>query len=251
MIYFIFFSDKKKRFTMFISKMGSYHAEYGINNQDAGFSIELPNGCPDRISVILDGCSDGEKSEIGAGMFARIFENKLKRADAMIFDNIVNIASDVFATVKNLLVPDDDPVMLEKYMLFTIMILAEYKAAWHIAICGDGCIIYECNKGVEIFPVNVTASNTPNYLAYRYIPALFNTNPFIAFTKYYYLKKYYDSIGIGSDGVLAIAGNDNENIFKDLILNRNEPGIKRFINKLNYENRERGGFFKDDVTLAI
>jgi len=249
---------------MFINKMGTYHSSYGINNQDVGFTIEMKDSNVNRVSVILDGCSEALHPDVGAGVFALLFKSMLQEMEHVSFDKIVNAAIGCFRHVMENVINDEfDPSILEDYMLFTLFILVEDDTSWRVAIIGDGCLIFQGNENkISILPIN--HSETPPYMAYQYIPTCkaYTDEPSdvfmsmlgsltFTFNKMFYKKNDFKAIGIASDGLMAIIGSNEEEIFKQLLVARNEAGMKRFINKLNLENNERGGFFKDDVTVII
>lgn len=237
--------------------MGTYHAEYGINNQDIGFTVITGQECPSRVSVVLDGCSGASHPEIGAGVFAKLFSRNVYFMRSAGFNGVIETAIGTFKeTMKRLSIASIDD--LQDYMLFTIVILVEYGTCWYVATCGDGCTVIEHLDGsIEIVPVN--HSSKPPYLAYRYLPSFTPYEPFtddventgIDFITTRYGKNEFTSIGIASDGLLAVNDCQDKDRadFTRMLADGNEAGMKRFINKLNYKNKDGGGFFKDDVTI--
>lgn len=253
---------------MYVNKIGSYHRENGTNNQDSGFEFNYFN-------CVVDGCSEGKHSEVGAKLFSKkLLETlllKAKHAEINEFDSYyadqdrTGLLTEIFEHVLDFLTI---PMINRKryvenihnYMLFTILMLEESWNEWVLNICGDGFVITQDNfDNIEFHDID--HCSTPMYLSYIYLNAenlelseielKFLRNQ--SFKTFRYDKELYMSVGIASDGLAYVIGTEYEDEFKDLLLKRKDVLIKRFINKINYRARRLGGsgFFKDDITISM
>ncbi len=239
--------------------MGSYHIEYGINNQDSGFEYK-------NVNCVIDGCSEGKHSEVGAILFAKKLQELVINLESL---NNLNIRVDlsdiikIYEKIKNVITRCSPTILslnyndylrdMINYMCFTILYLEELKDAWILHICGDGYIILEDKNEIITFH-EIDHSETPMYLAYSYIDKEhvgLLENAKLGFKTYKFSKSEYKALGIASDGLRFVVGSEYEDNFKDLIKNRKKFVIMRKINQINNQHKNVGGFFKDDLTISM
>jgi len=251
---------------VYINKIGSYHTEIGTNNQDCGFDFK-------KFNCVVDGCSEGEHSEIGAKLFTKRLRDFLilrdKFADKYSQTRIGKVGVyeivKIFEDLLEFVAPTNQ--IYDKYlsdihnnMLFTILFLQEDAWGWDFYICGDGFVITQDHNDVIKFH-DIDHAPAPMYLAYSYVKpeslalsdeekSYLKQTPFKVFR---YYKKEYKSVGIASDGIAYIAGTEQEDKFKELFPKKKDFLIKRFINQMNNDIRKVGGsgFFKDDITISM
>jgi serine/threonine protein phosphatase PrpC len=204
---------------MFINKMGSYHFEYGINNQDYGFIF-------DNIKCIVDGCGSSKHSEIGAKLFCKYLKEALidnKFAEMMAI-SLIKIIFDKLLRDMNL--KDKNEIL--DYLAFTILLNIENK----IIYCGDGFIILIKDNKIKYIELK-NNNEYVDYYIYRFLGMDIN---FIE-------KKFKDKIMIASDGLRFIIGHEKQKEFESILLEENELKMKLFINK-------NKNIFKDDITIC-
>ena len=245
---------------MLINKIGSYHTSNGINNQDSGFEFQ-------NINCIVDGCSGGKHSEVGAKLYVKKLFEYLKQREAIgnvdkieindlvkIFENILGFVARSLENYSEYLID------VHNYMLFTILYLEEDQEGWDFFICGDGFVItQDLEDKIKFFDID--HASAPMYLAYSYVkeesldlPEIekgFSKNP--PFKVFRFSKDEFKAVGIASDGISYVVNTHYEETFKKLLLSRKDFLINRFINKMNYSVSKVGGsgFFKDDITIAM
>ena len=217
---------------MFINKTGFDHVEYGINNQDFGIENE-------DVKCIVDGCSEGKHSEVGAKLFCHLLNrfgsllgSEQKLTIDLIFTSILNIIGYRAKDIRD-------------YMCFTTLYVIETDKEFITNICGDGYIIkHTIDDKIEYEKID--NGKYPIYYAYNYTPkeALGMYKDGVDFQEYRFSKEEYKSIGVASDGLRYIFGKEFETEFTSLILKRKINAIKRLINR---EHKH----FKDDITLVI
>ena len=217
---------------MFINKTGFDHVEYGINNQDFGIENE-------DVKCIVDGCSEGKHSEVGAKLFCHLLNkfgsllsSERKLTIDLIFTSILNIIGYEAKDIRD-------------YMCFTTLYVVETEKEFIANICGDGYIIkHTIDDKIEYEKID--NGKYPIYYAYNYTPkeSLGMYKDGVNFQEYRFSKDEYKSIGVASDGLRYIFGKEFETEFTNLILKRKVSAIKRLINR---EHKH----FKDDITLVI
>ena len=82
---------------MLINKIGSEHIKYGINNQDFGYEDYVHK-------VVVDGCSEGKHSEVGAKLFCKMFANTC--VEKRLFDSpsdVDSFVTDIFNEIIGLI----------------------------------------------------------------------------------------------------------------------------------------------------
>jgi len=216
---------------MFINKIGYSHWELGKNNHDYGFE-------QDDIKCVVDGCSEGLHSEVGAKLYCQLLKNSNGTlTDYKIFNRFQKIfdCRDEKEWAKIIL----------NYFLFTILIIEDKITLWKIDTCGDGVIIKQTwdNK----FEYDIIEQNgKPKYYAYNYIDAKFLTDyqNGVDFDTKIIFKQDYKAVGIASDGLEYILNSEFKEEFEEYLRDRKEAKIKRLINR---EHKH----FKDDITIII
>jgi hypothetical protein len=211
---------------MFVNKIGFDHIEFGINNQD--FGLDEPKL---GIKCVVDGCSEGKHSEVGAKLFCALLEEQNFTVD-QVFDQLIKF----FGT---------EPQTIHNYLCFTTLIVTENEDSFQVMYCGDGYIIKEKHDGTIEFE-KIDDGECPKYYVYNYVePKYLKTyKDGVDFTIVTYPKSEYKTIGVASDGLRYVFGKDYEDEFIRLLKERRMAGIKRLINR---EHKH----FKDDITIAF
>ncbi len=210
---------------MFINKIGQSHLDYGINNQDSGFD-------DNNLKCVVDGCSEGKHSEVGAKLFCYDFKK---------FKNMFDSFSRIVFFVRDIDIID--------YMLFTVLISIEHEDYFEVFTCGDGYILLlDKNNKLEIRKLDKgDIDGYPIYYAYKFINEKYLdkiTYEDIKFERYIFSKRDYKKAGVATDGLRYIFGTEFEELFKQCLIEDKEIQIKRLINK--YQNT-----FKDDITISF
>lgn len=208
---------------IFINKIGYYHIENGLNCQDYGF-------INDNIKCVVDGCSDGINSEVGAKLFCHLFNKgmDIKKIFPLIIDSMFFDYRDV-----------------KNNLCFTILFVEENDNEFTVNYCGDGFIIKKTiNDEIEFEKLD--DGEYPKYLAYNYIDKshLSHYQDGVNLQEIKFSKNEYKNIGIASDGLRYIFNQDYEEDFISYLKLGKESALKRLINK---ECKK----FKDDITLIL
>lgn len=213
-----------------VNKIGSEHIASNKNNQDFYMARE------DEICVV-DGCSEGSHSEVGAKLFCQLFQYN----------------SDVNAVFKKLLsiCPDKDNYKFVKdNLLFTILSAHIYEDSYIIGHCGDGYIItQDYDDNIQYIKLE-DEFEFPRYYAYNYIDRdkLSTYKDGVEFDIAMFPMQWYKRIGLASDGIRYIL----DSVFKDdlskAIIDNKPNRIARLINK---DKTLETPMFKDDITICM
>ena len=221
---------------MIISKMGSEHFLYNINNQDNAF---IRAG----LKVVCDGCSEGKASEVGVKLFDLLFSPfRISQLTTKAY-----YLSEVFEDRLLTIIPNDAII---DYLLFTILIVdPDNKDSFVVEYCGDGYVLLiDHNDKMTIKELEFGQVNgNPIYYAYNFIPEdrlIGIKHDQCGINRLEFPKSEYKNVGVASDGLRYIFGTEFEQEFRDLIVKGNEIGIKRLINK--HQNS-----FHDDISIAL
>lgn len=213
---------------MLINKTGADHFDFGINNQDFGIENNI-------VKCVVDGCSEGKNSEVGAKLFCHLLNHQeVINTDTidMIFEKMLNIIG-------------MDARDIRDYLCFTILYVIETENEFIVYTCGDGYIVKHTKEDVIEYE-KIDNGKYPIYYVYNFVPKEYLSmyKEGVTFEEHRFSKEEYSAIGVASDGLRYIFGTTIEKEFTDLLLKRKINFIKRLINK---ENRK----FKDDITLVI
>lgn len=232
---------------MIINKIGFEHLLYGVNCQD--FISD------EKFKCVVDGCSEGKHSEVGAKLFINLFNQGYS------IENVFLKLTEIFKTKED----------IKDYLLFTILYISETETEFVVHECGDGFIIKEkINGDIEFEEINY--QNMPPYFAYNYIDTcnLKKYKEGVSFNTYFFSKEEYSNIGIATDGLAYILNSQYKNQFIDLLKKRKSTGIKRLINQnhnyqffihslsdevinqiipFDYKSMENN--FKDDISIVF
>lgn len=213
---------------MLINKTGADHFDFGINNQDFGIENNF-------VKCVVDGCSEGKNSEVGAKLFCHLLnQQEVINTDTinMIFEKMLNVIG-------------MDARDMRDYLCFTILYVTETENEFIAYTCGDGYIVKQRKEDVIEYE-KIDNGKYPIYYVYNFVPKEYLSmyKEGVTFEEHRFSKEEYSAIGVASDGLRYIFGTTIEQEFTDLLLKRKVNFIKRLINK---ENRK----FKDDITLVI
>jgi hypothetical protein len=166
---------KEKR--MFINKLGHDHFEMNKNNQDYGF---INNDF--KIKCVVDGCSEGEHSEVGAKLFCHFYNDSFITIEST-FDRLVGIFGNNATTMMN-------------FLCFTTLIVVEKDDWFEVLYCGDGYIIKEKLDGTIEFE-KIDDGDYPKYYVYNYIDKsrLSAYKDGVTFSSKIFYKDEYKNIG--------------------------------------------------------
>lgn len=219
-----------------VSKVGADHTFTGKNRQDFGIMFN-------NVKLSLDGCSSGEFSEVGVGLFAQALS---KRTDitASNFDHIVY--EEMKRLVKGLGFTEYD---LFQNFCFTIIAAIETETDFTVYSCGDGYVFAINNTGeLEILNLDAGYDNYPPYFIYNFISPenLTDYKEGVRFEVRHFSKEKYQNVGIGSDGYQYSENLNNEEKIKlNDAMKAGKPGvIGRIINR-------NANIFKDDITIVL
>lgn len=211
---------------MLINKIGYSHLQDMKNCQDYGFEYE-------NIKCVVDGCSEGLHSEVGAKLFCHIYQNSKENINRTI--KIFNKLTSIFCSVED----------IKNYLLFTNLFVYERNSHFMTSTCGDGIIIKQ--KYDDTFEYEIIEQNgKPKYFAYNYVPKEYLKDYFeeISFICNFYYKTDYKAIGVATDGLQYILDSPFKKEFEKYLKLRKRNRINLLINR---EHK----FFKDDITLVI
>jgi len=208
---------------MFINKVGFEHKEIGLNCHDFGF-------INDNVKCIVDGCSEGLHSEVGAKLFCHLF-NQGYFVDE-IFSKIFNVINNTAQNIKN-------------YLCFTLLFIEETEDNFVVNYCGDGFIIKQKQDNIIEFE-KIDDGEYPKYYIYNYTDKkyLSHYKDGVEINQLVFAKSEYKNIGIATDGLRYIFGKEYEQEFISLLEKGKESAIKRLINR---EHKH----FKDDITIIF
>ena len=207
---------------MFINKIGYLHLEKGLNCQDFGFES-------DKHKCIMDGCSEGKHSEVGAKLFAHMFSKGLDPIEC--FEKL----SEIFPNYED----------IRNHMLFTVLLVSQNDDDYMVDICGDGYIIKQkYDDSIEYEKLG--EGNTPEYYAYNFVSSdrLNKYKDGVEFKHHLLPKSEYKAVGVASDGLEYILNSPFKDEFEKHLIGRKEFAIRRLINR---ENK----YFKDDISIVI
>jgi len=239
------------------------------NNQDGLAVSSQP--CGTTIAVVCDGCSAGERSEVGARlaapMLVQILEEELAQrivASRLHWPDIRNRLIHRLLTVATLMGRDLQQVIRE-YFLFTTIGFIVTPEDTMIFYIGDGVYIV---NGIPTV-LGPFEDNAPPYLMYAVTGSpVFDRDPSLA---HFRLRRYrtseLKSVGVGCDGVedlMKCSGRcfpgTNEvvgeigQIFTPPFF-ENPDRLRRHLARMNREtaqgSRVEPGLLPDDTTLVI
>lgn len=219
-----------------LSKIGADHSFSGKNRQDFGAMFR-------NVKLSLDGCSSGQFSEIGVGLFAQAL-SKRKDITAATFDHIV------FEEMRSLVrgLKFDDLDMFENFC-FTILAVIETETDFVVFTCGDGYIFtIDRENNLSVIDVDEGYENSPPYFVYNLMdPASLTAyKDGVRFKIHTFSKQTYANVGVGSDGYRFAENlnNADKEKLKEALLLGKKGKIGQIINR-------NADVFKDDITIVL
>jgi hypothetical protein len=208
---------------MFINKVGHEHRETGLNCHDYGF-------INDTVKCVVDGCSEGLHSEIGAKLFCHLFNQGYS------IDEIFN---------KIFMVIDNTALNIRNYLCFTILFIEETEDSFIVNYCGDGFIIKQKHDNTIEFD-KIDDGEYPKYYVYNFTDKkyLSHYKDGVEIQQSIFPKSEYKAIGIATDGLRYIFDKEYEQEFINLLEKGKESAVKRLVNR-EYKH------FKDDITIIL
>jgi len=223
---------------LFVNKTGLDHQQEWKNCQDFGFINE-------KIKCVVDGCSEGLHSEIGAKLFCYLFEQTYSVDES--FQQLTALFP-TFEAMKN-------------HLLFTILYVEETEETFEVYTAGDGIIIKEQHDGNIEYDI-LDQNNSPSYYAYNFIEKnyLKMYQEGVVLQQISYSKEEYLNIGVATDGLSYLLNSLHKDEFERLLRDKKYNRIKLLINKINKEaltsvlsnqSYVKPTFLKDDLTIAF
>lgn len=212
-----------------VTKIGMAHVDSGTNCQDASSF--------NKYKVVADGCSSGRDSEVGAKLFVHMIQSE-SEISLISINNIFNRLSLIFS--------DDES--LERYMLFTFMIVHEDQDNYYVTYSGDGNIIYQVEDLMDVITID-DGNNVPPYFAYNFWQdksQLAQYKDGVELKTRAFSKEIYSNIGVATDGLNHADANALKEIL-DVLKTGKEIHLKKIINKYNFQSN----MFGDDISIVF
>jgi hypothetical protein len=224
--------------SLFVNKVGLDHMFEWRNNQDFGFINE-------KIKCVVDGCSEGKHSEIGAKLFCHLFE-KFESVERS-FDQLIQ----TFPSFEE----------QKEHLLFTILYIVEDEFNFYAHICGDGYMILQ-NHLDEISFIEINQNNSPSYYIYNLMPKeyLKEYKTGVSFQTHVFPKSEFKNVGVATDGIRYLLDTEYEEAFKSFLLQKNARRFSLLLNKIHQEAQlhilsnksfDKPVFLHDDLTIAF
>ena len=208
--------------SLFINKIGYEHHQEWKNCQDFGFIDE-------RTKCVVDGCSEGKNSEVGAKLFCHLFQqtHNIKQT----FETLLSLYPH-FEDIKN-------------HLLFTILYVTEDEENFYVHTAGDGYILKQNHENKFSYE-RLDFDNSPPYYSYNFVPKeyLKKYQDGVVIEVKSYSKQEYKNIGVATDGLEYLLRSEHKESFETYLLERKEFSIKRLINRFH-------AVCKDDVTISF
>lgn len=224
--------------TIFVNKIGMEHALEWKPCQDDGFVSS-------RMKCVVDGCSEGRYSHIGARLFCHLFQQS-------------ESIEETFTMLTNMYPTFED---MKDHLLFTILYVTEDEESFTVHSAGDGVIIKQHHDDTFSYDV-IDQDNSPSYYAYNYVPKeyLRKYQDGVEMIVRVYDKSEFKNIGVASDGLMYLLespfkeeferylGEGKENRIKLLL---NKIHRKSFLHTLQHQQYPEPISLKDDITIAF
>ena len=206
---------------MFVSKMGSSHKDALLNNQDFGFFQPA-------LKCVVDGCSEGKHSEVGAKIFCHLFSKN----------------HDVKQTMEQLSVLFPRFEDIKDHLLFTILYVEESSTHFHVHYAGDGFIITKrYHEPLSYIPLDYEGA--PPYWAYNLVDPRYlkKYNDGVHFEIVSFSKEEFEHVGVATDGLSYVLGSEHQEEFEKYLLEHKENRLKLLFNRIH-------PMLHDDLTIA-
>lgn len=221
---------------MQICKQGNGHYLNGINNQDF-YYVEK------NLKLLMDGCSEGEFSEVGTRLFYQFFRELEDRFSVEKFEeNVEKVFSQIIEFFSKSGKKDVFKFIVDN-MLFTIIACFELEDKFVLKYIGDGYVV-TINSDDMVSYIRLSYGKTPPYYAYN----ILNTGTYsqeLKFKTFEFSKEDFKKIGIASDGIAPIVDKKVSDDFEKVILGKELRYTPEGIIKSNHTS------FFDDVTILI
>jgi len=241
---------------MFINKIGQYHLDYGINNQDYGFEYK-------NVNCVFDGCSQGKHSEVGVKLYSHQMMKLIKDYEVKLFHPMTlfnTLPYKFHVTMQELLenlgvkikgftivCGTENTNFLLNHFCFTTVMCIEGDDTFRVDYMGDGYVILQKHDNTfEFIELKNTIPDYPEYLVYNFIDERYLTHykEGVFPKSLYFSKIVYNFVGVATDGIRYILENAAlTEEFQQLLLKGKENLIKLFINR----NQK---LFQDDITIS-
>jgi hypothetical protein len=207
---------------MLIHKIGYEHSQEWKNCQDFGFIDE-------KVKCVVDGCSEGLHSEVGAKLFCQLFQ-KTRNADESF-----QLMLPLFSTFED----------IKQHLLFTILYVLEDDENFYVYAAGDGYVIKRSVDDVLSYE-KIDFDNSPPYYAYNFVDKKYlkKYQEGVVFELRSYAKSDYKSIGVATDGLHYVLRSEMKEPFEQALLEDKKFNILRLFNRDHPK-------LKDDITIAM
>ncbi len=243
---------------MKVSYIGNFHKESNCNNQDHFLET-------DKLMMVVDGCSGGLNSEVGAKLFTQIFSMQED------FENLDKFEQNVDKTMKQLLsivgvkplselTKEQYNFIMENYF-FTIIACFKQESGFVVKALGDGYILTQ-NRLDCISFIKLEYGKYPPYIMYNFLKDAYKGGYFsekLEFKTFRFSKENFKNIGIATDGLQPVADvltspssmRKEKNKLEAFLINADAlEGERKNIRILNLIKRNTATFF-DDITIVF
>lgn len=206
------------------------------NSHDSVYYETLGNKL---IAVVCDGCGQGDHSEIGAKIGARLIVSELA-TDANWETAWADICSNLRALAKLMESPKCSfNQIVENFFLFTIVGVVMTPGKTAVFTRGDGA--YAINDQAEL----IDQKNAPNYLAYHLTHP--RSQSFLPSVRVIKSTQEVNSIFLASDGAQALL-EDRQRFLDDPNMWKNPDHLRRL---LSLEQKNDPKKMHDDASLIV
>ncbi len=226
------------------SVIGRHHALSGRNRQDAFAVSRTPGGL---AVVVADGCSAGDRSEVGAELGVRLLSGALSRRVGLALDPQVlareagdEVVAGLAAVLDRLAPGETRARMVGDLCLFTMLAIVVDLDRTIVLGLGDGWFSVD-GRATELGPF---PGNRPPYLGY----ALLGDAPGLSVLAECSTDRL-EHLAVGTDGSLPLLETgDAAWLWEDDRVFSNPDGLRR---RLALRNRPPAPRFSDDATVAV
>lgn len=201
--------------------MGHEHKNSLRNGQDFGFVNEIHK-------CVVDGCSEGDHSEVGAKMFCHLLKRSGNIQESM--DQLVSFF------------PSFDDI--KHHLLFTILFVEETETQFIVYHAGDGFIITQ-TKDDQLDYIPLDYGGAPPYLAYNYIDSRYLKKyaEGVEIKTEIFEKEVFKNVGVATDGLAYLLNSNFQEEFENYLRLNKDNRIKLLMNRIHSQ-------LYDDITIA-
>jgi hypothetical protein len=257
---------------------GRPHQLVGRNNQDAAFTLRLPDG--GFVAVVCDGCSGSPRSEVGAIAGARMVAYAVasEAEGGRVHDDgawtvavTLAVRHRLLAMAEMLAPPGLHGFAVVESLLFTVVGAIASGGVLRTFSCGDGLLAVNG----ETLRLKPQAGNEPPYLAYGVLKNRPTSIPDDLLTIRTHHRRLVDDVAtliVGTDGAGDLADAADRfipgtterigplhQLLERPAVFENQDGLRRWLARIgrdkvvsaNGAHRVEPGLLRDDTTLVL